>query len=304
MKAAPELIREIQLVNLNSLKRFDGICKKYGIVYWAAYGTLLGAVRHKGFIPWDDDLDLIMLREEYDKLCQVPAEEWGEDCCLCRPEDDDVRHDKCFPRVYQKRSHIQSYRDVKSWRDPGTGKSWSTSLMLDIYVFDHVPDDGAAWKAVYDRIFYIAEEKYKLSKLRYTTTSSSPVAKAKALARNAWGGLMRLRHKKPWRYYAALCEEYARKAQQGSRIGCYYSTDTFLYEQEEVFPLQYLPFEDMMIPVPKNYDRVLRDMYGDYMSFPPEGERFHINFIYADLGDGRKYVMDPIPGSLGAEEQG
>ena len=75
-----------------------------------------------------------------------------------------------------------------------------------------------------------------------------------------------------------------------------------MYDKDDIFPLQYAKFEDMEIPIPKNYDKILRDMYGDYMQFPPENERYHINFIYADLGNGKKYVVDPMPGSLGEGE--
>ena len=73
-----EIIRTIQLETLNNLKELDRICKKYNIQYLLVYGSLLGAVRHKGFIPWDDDLDIGMMREEYEKLCSIPAEEWDE----------------------------------------------------------------------------------------------------------------------------------------------------------------------------------------------------------------------------------
>lgn len=293
------MIREIQLVNLKSLKKLDEICRRHHIFYWAAYGTLIGAIRHQGFIPWDDDLDVCMMREDYERLCKVPKEEWGEDCLLLTGFSDDPRHDKLFARVYQKNTRIQSYKDVKYWRGDDH-KAWSTSLMCDIYVFDHVPDDDKIQQRLYKKIFKMATRKYKISKLWYVADGGTLREKVSAWTKRAEGRFLRLIYKKPWRHYALLYEKYAGSVKPGRRIGTYSTSDPYLYLYEEVFPLQYARFEDMEVPIPQCYDKMLTDMYGDYMTFPPEKDRYHINFIYADLGDGRKYVIDPVPGSLGA----
>ena len=64
-------VRDIQLINLEMLDAFDAFCKKHGLPYCLCGGTLLGAVRHKGFIPWDDDLDVFMARPDYERLIEV-----------------------------------------------------------------------------------------------------------------------------------------------------------------------------------------------------------------------------------------
>lgn len=297
-----KMIREIQLVNLQSLKKLDEICKKHGIKYWAAYGTLIGTIRHQGFIPWDDDLDIAMLHEDFDKLCQVPKEEWGDDCLFLTGGSDDSRHDKLFGRVYQMKSRIQSPRDVKQWVNPKTGKAFYTSLMCDIYIFDYVPDNDQEYKDMYSKTVAIANKKYKPSKLRYKCPNSSAAGHIKAFLKNLYYGFLRRIYKRPWARYEHQVENLIKKGSKGRRIGTFYTVDPYLYDKDDIFPLQYAKFEDMEIPIPKNYDKILRDMYGDYMQFPPENERYHINFIYADLGNGKKYVVDPMPGSLGEGE--
>ena len=75
-------LRRIQLRQLEILKYVDGICKKNGIPYWLSSGTLLGAVRHGGFIPWDDDVDIEMLKEDFNKLCHILEHSVSDDYVL------------------------------------------------------------------------------------------------------------------------------------------------------------------------------------------------------------------------------
>ena len=71
LPAATGQLRDIQLANLAILKEFDEFCRANNLSYWIEYGTLLGAVRHKGYIPWDDDIDVSMTREDYDKFIEI-----------------------------------------------------------------------------------------------------------------------------------------------------------------------------------------------------------------------------------------
>lgn len=292
------LIRKIQLVNLKSLKKLDEICRKYQIQYWAAYGTLLGTIRHQGFIPWDDDVDIQMLREDYEKLQKVPVEEWGPGCLFATGYTEDLRHDKVFGRVYQKNTQIQSYNDVESWKNPKTQEAWSTSLMLDVYVMDHVPDDEQARLQIYDQYRPKAIHDYKPSKLEYVAHKKGIHAIKDHLKKKKFDGL-RKGKSEPWVSVMEKLDHEIQNSQKGKRIGSFYTNDPYVYEEADIFPLQRMKYEDMEIPVPKNYEKMLVDMYGDYMQFPPEEDRIHIHFIYADLAEEGIYVVDPIPGSLG-----
>lgn len=299
-----DIIREIQLEQLISLKEFDRICKKYELRYWMMYGSLIGTVRHHGFIPWDEDLDVGMMREDYEKLCAVPKTEWGNGTLFCSAKSDDIRHDVLQGRVYREKSHIQCYRDVERWQNPADRKSWSTSLMLDVFIFDHVPDDEAMRKRMYRRTMsHGYHDMYRDVKLRANPNRDTLRKRVIARGRIVYGAAMRALYKRPWAEIWNRHEKMVVNGPHGSKIGTFSTSDPFVYEENDYFPLETMTFEDMQVPVPKCWDRMLRDFYGDYMQYPPEDERYHLDFVYADLGTGKKYIFDPIPGSLGDLER-
>lgn len=88
---------KLQKIELEILKKIDEVCKKHNIKYWIDSGTLLGAVRHKGFIPWDDDIDIAMLREDYEKFLKVAQKDFGNEYFLQTKNTD-----KKYPLFYAK----------------------------------------------------------------------------------------------------------------------------------------------------------------------------------------------------------
>lgn len=82
----PEVLKRLQREELEVLREFVRICNKYDIQYFAVFGTCIGAIRHKGFIPWDDDMDFGMLREEYERFCKVAPKEMGDRFGLAGPD--------------------------------------------------------------------------------------------------------------------------------------------------------------------------------------------------------------------------
>ena len=93
-----EKLKEVWAVELDLLSEFDRVCKKYGIKYIASGGTMLGAARHHGFIPWDDDVDLMMMRDEYDKLCEIAPTEFKHPYFF-QTEDTDPGFMRYFARL-------------------------------------------------------------------------------------------------------------------------------------------------------------------------------------------------------------
>ena len=109
------VLRQAQLVMLRMLKIIDYICRKHDISYWMCSGTLLGAVRHKGFIPWDDDLDICMIREDYERFVEIAVNEFPEDMMLQTRETDPHYHNLPLPYLVrlETRKALYYLRDMR-----------------------------------------------------------------------------------------------------------------------------------------------------------------------------------------------
>lgn len=303
MEKFSDIKGDIQKKHIELLKKINEICEKYKIKYFAFDGTLLGTIRHKGFIPWDDDLDIAMMREDFEKLRRVPAEEWGDNYKLVAPGDDDEGeiHDKLFPRIYQIKSVVQSDRDIKYWHRWSDDQPWRTSLMCDIFLFDYTPEDEKTYLKKHKKCKKY-RNLYKMVKLKPVSPDGSVKNKIKAFCKRSVSRFFRLLWKKPWKTVDYWMKREAMKCSTKTTIGAYCSSDKIdihTYPKTDILPLIKMPFEDTFTYVPKNYDQMLTDKYGDYMTPPPEDKRDHLSPSYVDLGDGVGHVFStPLPGSL------
>ena len=99
-------LRTLQLTELEILREFDSLCRKHGLQYYIVGGTLIGAVRHGGFIPWDDDIDVSMPKKDFRKLCKIANKEIGEACFLQTRKTDRKCQMKLF-RSRQRRKRLK-----------------------------------------------------------------------------------------------------------------------------------------------------------------------------------------------------
>lgn len=136
--------KRLWAVLLDLLLEFDRVCKKHGIKYMVDGGTLLGAVRHGGFIPWDDDIDVIMLREEYEKLNKIAVNEFKEPY-FWQTNDTDVDHGRGFARL---RNSTTTYIPRFEMNGKRSLFRHNQGVLIDVFICDNVPDD-AHKKAVF-----------------------------------------------------------------------------------------------------------------------------------------------------------
>lgn len=251
--------KKLWAVELDLLAEFDRVCKKHGLTYFADGGTLLGAVRHQGFIPWDDDVDVIMYREDYEKLAQVAEQEFRHPYFFQSPHTDPGLVTGGSKLRNSNTTLISDFDHKRPFRNKG--------IFIDIFILDNLPD-GAFQLKLYKCVL-----KYYWRILRYASyydgyfktdrensLTACLVGKI-ALALKHIVGIERLSNG-----YTRACSKY--RAKNTKRIGDGESSrGKFLfprefYDPEDIF---YAPFEHLQIPVPVHYNEILSILYGDYM---------------------------------------
>ena len=258
-------LRRLQLTELDMLKIFANICDKYGLRYFLLGGTLLGAVRHGGFIPWDDDIDVCMPRNDYSRFLDVAEGELSDPYYLDSMEkNSDYRY--CFARIANRNIKIMNY----SANIPREEDSW-----IDIIPMDGMPDGGM---------------KLKLHKFRMVMWRGlNQVAQYDELVdqkrrRGKFETLLvRVGGWKIWRPFVDYHKCMAHIKKELVKYD-YDSCDTVInfmaaYGFDETFRREWfgdacdLKFEDRYFKSPADHHHVLEKIYGDYMTMPPESER-------------------------------
>ena len=246
-------MKRIWAVEMDLLHELDRVCKKYGLRYFADSGTLLGAVRHKGFIPWDDDIDIVMLREDYEFLNKVGAKEFKEPYF--------------FQTLYNDEKLIRPHAQIRNSLTTGylpneENRPYNKGLFLDIFPLDVIPDDGPKL----DR--HIAMINFLWRTIEYGGYVKDAPHMLKGLAfLQATKMLYKVTdYKKVFRFYENYCARYNKsKYERVSYIAYSRGKEKHKFRREWFDDIVEMPFEFMTIPCPVGYDGRLKKEYGDYM---------------------------------------
>ncbi len=269
-----EKMKKVWAVELNLLEQFDKLCRENNLQYFVDSGTLLGAVRHQGFIPWDDDIDVVMFRDDYEKLKIIAKDAVSS------------------PYFYQN-----SYNDLMIWafsklRDsrttaiefPDFPQEFHQGIFIDIFPLDDVPD-GERMKPVIGRmqreIWMSVADPEGLKKL---------IDQGQSMAMGA-EVLMELL-KMQVRERLDVFEQF-NLSQFGKSSEVCFITDYFLeipsVKREWYSEVVYLPFENMMVPAPAEYEKYLKCRYGDYMA-PVQAPNMHDGIFLDPETPYTKYI--------------
>ena len=243
-----EILKRSQLIMLNLLIQLDRICKKNNINYWIDSGTFLGAIRHKGFIPWDDDIDICMLEEDYRSFLKIAKQELPENVFLQTQETD--KNYKWFP--YAKlRDRNTSFIEQNQKKN----ELFHQGINLDIFVMDSFKLKIKILKKIYKFLNKLERVNISEHENRFLILKKI-ILKLKI---NEWH----------YKFSRLFLED----PNINSIIGFRYLFPQ-LYKYIDIFPLSEIEFEGYKFPCPNNADAYLKELYGDtYMELPPEKDR-------------------------------
>lgn len=232
-------LRRQQLVMLDMVRELDRICRKYSIPYFLYGGTLLGAVRHDGFIPWDDDLDVGLMRKDYLRLMKILPSELPSHMVL-QTNETDRNYFYFFAKI----------RDTRSFLDEGAyDRAFSyRGIFIDIFPFDKL---------------HLPLQRLKLQSYAYT------------LYRNGNGSEAALRKIRALTWFNRCVSFPVLRAISRLTDGKTLTYDFgipfhLVYDEKDIFPLTTHVFEGVQLSVPGNSDHMLQSQFGDYMRLPAD----------------------------------
>ena len=259
---------KVHAASLKILKEIDRICRKYKIRYALDAGTLIGAVRHKGFIPWDDDADVVFLRSQYEAFVKVAGRELPDTMELLLP--DSYRDGRAFfdftPRIIYKNSRCHQDSPEMNFYGGKLNHIW-----VDLFILDKLPASpagAAATRFVHKAIYGLAMgHRPGLDFKKYSLIHKIFV-----------GGLAGVGRFIPLRLIFAMQRAAALKDRRSRGTRWYYSNyqPDYLYvtlEGSWCEAVKDATFEDAQLMIPKGWHEVLTEVYGDYMQLPPEEKR-------------------------------
>lgn len=249
-------LSEVKHIQLEILDYIDNVCKKNNIEYWLDGGSLIGAVRHSGYIPWDDDIDIIIRRKDYDKALQLFDEYSTRFRVLSFKKADDYYYP--FGKVVDTHTKLIE-KGIKPIHNMG--------VYVDVFPLDFIPTDKKDRERFYDTVFRYRSMVYYSTFTFEQFKNATLLQKTKSLISKIYG----------WKRALIKLDCLCRKASNEyteymmEMIGV---SKKYIFVHKEVFEdTLYTKFEGINRPIPIGYDKYLTASYGNYMELPPEDSR-------------------------------
>lgn len=272
----PEVLHRLWAVEKNIYCEFARICDKYDLRYFCAYGTTLGAIRHEGFIPWDDDMDMGMPRADYEKFLEVAPAELGEHYELL-----EARRTPGYVLPFAKLTRS----DTTFVEATDQNRTYHSGIFIDIFPFDLVWEDAAQREKAEHKCWVLAR-LCVLSAYRKPKLPGGMAGWKRGVVLFGCGVIhyaLRLFGQTPKKLHERYVAAASAPAKAGAR-GLYadfvlyrlednYGDADSIYTEDSLFPAVQVPFEDITVAVPRDWDNYLKISFGDYMTLPPEDKR-------------------------------
>ena len=277
-------MKKVWDIQLKMVSKLLEVCNKYHFKIWACGGTLIGVLRHKGYIPWDDDIDMVMMRDDYDKLISVSKEEFKN------PFFFQTAYSETAPYSH---GHAQLRMNGTTAILHGTEfMNIHLGIFIDIFVLDDVPSDDYSLNVMTEHIkkmkrpleFRMANRVVLTTKMRVLFDSIK----------------YRFMQTKKFKERYASIEKYIKSYSSEdckSVLGVFFcQQESFIkqckFNKEWYKDTLWMPFEDIMLPVPNGYHEILTQEYGDYMK-PAKAPSMHGGFLVLDPDkDYKEYLPE------------
>ena len=273
--------KRVWQVELEMLQELDRVCKKYNLMYFADSGTLLGTIRNKGFIPWDDDMDFVMPRKDYDKLVKIANKE--------------IKSPLFFQSAYSDEGYYRGHAQLRNSNTTGIlpkegiNVTFNQGIFIDIFPLDYVSKSKIIEKYRHHRlkrfmnVFRILFNKKKSEK--------AYKEKGKEIIRGFYKNKDK---KKMYSKYEKIASRVMFKSANLDKVSYYANVCKYKYFPDEYFSkVIYMDFENTKIPVPHRYKDILEAYYGkNYME--PQNKISHHGKVIYEVDKNYEDVLNEI----------
>lgn len=257
----PAKMKRIWAMEMDMVEKFVTVCRENGLNYMIMGGTLLGAVRHKGFIPWDNDIDVLMPRKDFNKLLEIGPKAFKSPLFFQNPVTEESRFFCTYVKIRNGNGTAATREDFETGINCG--------MFIDIFCLDEIPDSPLARKLFARRLNEISKmQRFALGK----TLQGGLVNRMKHFLQRS---VYRLIYHSPdtsalFKIYQESAGKYAGKnCRQVAHLAFGYH-ENFIWDKKDWDRQMMMDFEDMKLSAPQGYDAILRRQYGDYMKLPED----------------------------------
>lgn len=270
-------MKKVWAVELDLLNEFSRICKSQRLKWFVHAGTMLGAVRHHGFIPWDDDIDVVMPREDYDRLCES-APSFFSDPYFFQNEDTDRYFARNFSRL--RRSDTTAILDnEKAFQYP-----FNQGIFIDIFPMDHIPADATERSVYYEALSDLNKRSWQWRTMIYfyrPKVGKGPVKRVSYYLKHLY---FKYFFKGGYRYYMEkhnnLIIKYNDEETGWVGESIIDPLGRQLWRSEWVREIKMVPFEMLSVPIPAHYDECLTASFGKDWRTPRRISSFHGGVLF------------------------
>ena len=268
---SPEM-KKVWAVELDLIAEFARVCEKYNIKFYMDGGTLLGAVRHKGFIPWDDDVDILLMREDYNKLLEIAPKEFKQPYFFCSPSQSGEGRMMTFSKLFNASTTL--FENIRPSIINFVSKTDSNfGIYLDVFPLDDLPDDKETFMNLLSRLRKLINTS---NKLLGWTNFYYPAEKLykrpiKAMLHYICK-IMKLSHKPSYNEFMKLLNSISYPDSKNLAKFCTLIFDSKfiphrIWPRSAYYDVKYLDFEMLSLPAPAGYEEILNIFYGNWHEY-------------------------------------